>query len=163
MGLFSKRREPKVLVPITDPGVFAPIIALWNMQHYCGYSEPEVAKLLGMWGTMPPILLSYYRLLGAHKELNQTFCHLMEPSNASPVLETQDYEYLVFFVEEQGVYYWGIRLDEMATDEDPPVYVTEGPQNEGEPETWLLESAHLSEFLNTMAHFSAAYALPSRR
>lgn len=94
----------------------------------------------------PIALQEWYLLAGRRNDLNAAQNYLLSPTH----LTVSD-EHLVFFLENQGVVRWGIRLNDLGM-ADPPVYL----DNDFSMPTalpsrpWILENATLSEFLFQM-------------
>ncbi|MCL2466857.1 MAG: hypothetical protein FWF02_14480 [Micrococcales bacterium] len=145
---------------------FDTIRRLWAITDDHGFTGEQLAEFAALWGPIPAVLDAYYRQLGAHRPLNQTQDSLVEPSDVVKEYEIQaahpewNYpywmdqpDYQVFYGENQGNYAWAV-LAADAAQSDPPVWVSEGPQ------TWSRESDSVSDFLTSMAHLQAVFALP---
>jgi len=94
----------------------------------------------------PLALREWYLLGGRRSDLNAALNDLLSPAQ----LKVRD-EHLVFFLENQAVVRWGIRVSDLGM-ADPPVYLdndfTVPPAPPAHP--WILENATLSEFLLQM-------------
>ena len=100
------------------------------------------------WSDVPvPLALQEWYLLGGRRsDLNAALNYLLSPAQ----LEVSD-EHLVFFVENQAVVRWGIRVSDLAR-VDPPVYLDDDFSVPTAPPShqWILENTMLSEFLLQM-------------
>lgn len=89
---------------------------------------------------LPQALREYYRVAGNFEELNTNYNQLLP-------LEALDWddEYVVFMVENQGVVFWAVSLEQMVQD-DPEVWqrVRESPGQ------WYSEDQSVSQFLQKM-------------
>lgn len=87
----------------------------------------------------PTILRSFYSDWGGHQELVSTTHQLFKPSECS----TKG-SYLIFAVENQYVFFWGIRIEDLQTN-NPPVYYA---YNEGNELDWSLIHNSTTQFLD---------------
>jgi hypothetical protein len=114
-----------------------------------GFSEEDLAvaeRRLGF--PLPPALREWYGLAGRRKDVWSRQDELLPPEKcyiANGVL--------VFYVENQSVVRWGVRLSERGQ-EDPPVVV----EDEEAPGRWRTENASTSEFALQMLVFSAKWS-----
>jgi hypothetical protein len=135
---------------------FTPIRQLFGITEECGYPEETLAPWIERFGAVPEVLRRYFTTLGAHKELNQHQDHLVIPDGRKPsycnISEDLDHGHLVFYEENQGACFWGIRAADVALP-DPPVY-------ESGRQGWRQVAGSVSEFLLSMAHVQAALGLP---
>lgn len=90
-----------------------------------GLSDELICTHRQITPTLPKVLYRYYQELGAHQALNHTQNDLLAPHQ---LYVSKDSGYLVFYVENQQVCVWGIKVADLTLD-DPPVYVSIG-------ETW---------------------------
>jgi hypothetical protein len=147
---------------------FDAIRRLWHITDDYGYTDEQLTEFAALWGPVPSVLAAYYGQLGAHGPLNQTQDSLVEPDlflksceirQSHPEQNLQHWTdqpgYQVFYTENQGNCAWAVRTED-ATQDDPPVWVSDGPR----PQAWSLESDSVSDFLTSMAHLQAGFALP---
>src|SRR5580700_3782443 len=100
-----------------------------------------VAQILGI--PMPRLLREFYRRAGRRQDINRTQDQLVALDDLS-----LEQGYLVFYVENQAVCYWGIAVADLGL-EDPPVY--QGvPYAEVPDWDWIQQTERLSEFLFVM-------------
>lgn len=96
---------------------------------------------------LPRILRDYYLLAGRRKDLNHCFDSLKSPGELAIAEDA-----LVFYEANQGVAFWGIRLED-ATHDDPPVvraaYVPKQPLK------WAADFDQTSDFLVLMLYWQA--------
>ena len=136
-----------------DNKVYDVIKELFGITGTKGFSDEEIEQVRSLHGEIPYALELYYREVGRDELVNHTQNCLVVPWKYSwPKSES----HLIFYTENQCVCFWGISLDDLGM-EDPPVYVTFDRKDRG---IWEPESGSLSDFLITMAHIHAAFALP---
>ena len=100
----------------------------------------------------PTVLRKFYADWGKHKELTSTIDLILHPSEC--FLQSG---YLVFAIENQSVFFWGIDIKVVNYD-DPPVYFA---YNEDNIDDWNLSHDSISDFLDgiTFGHaFADLYA-----
>ena len=114
-----------------------------------GYSFEEVEKAKALYGRLPSTLEQFYLQLGRSDELIHIQDELILPDRYPAFA---NYNYLVFFNENQGVCQAGISLEDIKMD-DPPVYV--GYDNT----EWNKTSDSLSSFLIAMFGYQASLCL----
>ncbi len=103
-------------------------------------------KRLGL--RVPAALRQYYRVAGRADDFNRAHERLLRPADWS--IESRK---LVFMVENQGVFPYGIPAGPQPSGDDPPVFVGE----DDEPERWYKVNGRCSAFLLVMLHAQAAY------
>lgn len=96
---------------------------------------------------LPLILKEYYLTLGKHDAVNYSHNRLLKPDQVG---FSQD-EYLVFYEENQGVVFWGIKKSDLALP-NPPVYGNYSG-DEMNPD-WHQECATTDGFLLLMAVYN---------
>jgi len=94
-------------------------------------------------------LRAYYLELGAHEALNQTWDSLHSPGKLHGSDERTD-PHIVFYMENDLTYLWGIRKDDMSKDH-PPVYASPATDE------WYPWEDTLEGFLLGMAHRQAVF------
>ena len=127
-------------------GIVTRLFAIMNPK---GYMADDVNKTKKEFGGLPRILEQLYLQLGCSYELLCMQDTLILPSKHPLFL---NYDYLVFFNENQSVCQAGINLRDIGLD-DPPVYV--GYDNA----KWIKISDTLSSFLIAMFGFQASLCL----
>ncbi len=96
---------------------------------------------------LPVTLRNFYLAWGRRQDLTEVYHALLPPDK----LELRE-DTLLFWVENQAVFYWGIPHAAMG-EADPPVVVTaSGPEL-----PWTPSHAHLSSFLDDMTYKHAFY------
>lgn len=128
---------------------FNKIYKLFNTNNQCGYAEDELGFWKRKYGCIPKVLKDYYLQLGRHEDLNTAQDFLIPPSQFE---EYKDDNYLIFYSENQGGIIWGIKKQDLCTD-NPPVY-----ENYGQDE-WTLTTDSVYKFLLSMAHLQAVLSL----
>ena len=103
-------------------------------------------KQLGL--RVPAALREYFRVAGRADDMNCAHERLLRPADWS--IESRK---LVFMVENQGVFPYGIPAGPRPLGDDPPVFVGE----DDEPERWYKINGRCSDFLLLMLHVQAAY------
>jgi len=96
---------------------------------------------------LPAVLKEYYLSLGKHEAINYAHNRLLKPGEMG---FSQD-EYLMFFEENQGVVYWGIKKADLDLP-NPPVYGNYSG-DEMNPD-WHMECATTEGFLLLMAVYN---------
>lgn len=106
----------------------------------------------------PQALQEWYLLGGSRRDLNAAQNRLLSPAE----LEVRA-EHVVFFVENQNVVRWGIRVSDLGM-ADPPVYLDNDFTVPTAPPAhpWLLENATLSEFLLQMIMVHTLVGMPAQ-
>ena len=136
------------LVDVDNPGFLLQIRHFYGLPASTdnGLSETAVAALEARLSRPLPVALrSYYRTLGAHKQLNHAHNQLLDVQHEAGLT---DDGYLAFFEENQGVVLWGIRAADFALP-DPPVFARYPPSLDWEP-----DSPSTTGFLLTMAIYN---------
>ena len=128
---------------------FVKIKQLFNITEDEGFSWAEITHG-NIHQSLPKVLINYYRRLGKNKAINHTQDNLLAP-NELRLSDNQDY--LVFYVENQGVCVWGIAIKQLQ-EPNPTVYMSYDEQS------WRPEADCLSDFLYAMAYLQAVFALP---
>lgn len=118
-----------------------------------GYDETVVAAAeqnLGL--RFPSVLRQFYKSWGARHDLTNLCAELL-----SPVDTWLQSDALVFCLENQGVWYWGIPCDQIHQD-DPSIYFA---YNEEPVLTWQISHEKMSHFLDylTFGHTLSGAAL----
>lgn len=135
---------------VTD---FSAIRQLYHISDNHGFSDDEILAYKGVCQNLPKVLLDYYQQLGKC-EFNQCQDNLLAPDE---LRLSQNGEFLIFYQENQLACVWAIAVSDLAKD-NPPVYISHDERFDSEQ--WQIETATLSEFLNTMAHLQSIFALP---
>ncbi len=111
-----------------------------------GMDEKELLEMeSGLNIVVPKVLRTYYLTLGKHELLNYTHNRLLTPEKEVGFSEDR---YLVFYEENQGVVYWGIKESDLASD-NPTVYGNYCPDTD--TPDWHQEAATTEDFLLMMA------------
>ncbi|WPQ61175.1 hypothetical protein SIO70_22710 [Chitinophaga sancti] len=110
-------------------------------QEGFGFEATELVQPL------PLILKGYYLTLGKHAAVNYSHNRLLKPDQ---IVFSQD-EYLIFYEENQGVVFWGIKKSDLALP-NPPVYGNYSG-DEMNPD-WHQECATTDGFLLLMAVYN---------
>lgn len=124
-------------------------VARWHrpLAQEDGLPLAEIREAEG-WFDLPfPLALQeWYLLAGRRSDLNAAQNYLLAPAD----LEVSD-EHLVFFMENQAVDRWGMRLRDLGM-ADPPVYLDNEYSDPNAPPSypWILENTTLSAFLLQM-------------
>lgn len=126
------------------------ILELFQVAQPMGYSLEEVEEAEEKAGKMPAELREFFLRYGKSPELRGLQDELMLPDCFHSCLEG---EYVVFFVENQGVCMAGVKKSD-ACQPDPPVYVS---ADEGE---WKKGADSVSGFLKGMYGYQASICLP---
>jgi hypothetical protein len=128
---------------------FKDIAALFGISGQLGLSVEDC-------GPMPELLRDYYLELGAHRALNFTQDQLVKPEDLERYRQDG---YLIFYTENQEVYWWAIREDDFGCG-DPPVHLGAPVRREGRLEVeWEDAGISLSGFLHAQALMQAAFSL----
>lgn len=120
-----------------------------NENKTYGFSETEVAECEKKHSiTLPAILREYYLVLGKNETVNNSFNRLLHP-----VTETgfSDDRHFVFYEENQGVAFWGIREIDL-TLTNPTVYGNYDAINL--TDEWFVDSTTTENFLLSMAFWN---------
>ncbi len=126
------------------------ILELFQVAQPKGHSLEEVEAAEERAGKMPAELRKFFLRFGKSPELRGLQDELVLPDCVHSCLEG---EYVIFFVENQGVCMAGVKKSD-ACIPDPPVYVSVG---EGE---WKKSADSVSEFLKGMYGYQASICLP---
>jgi len=124
-------------------------VAQWHrpLAQEDGLPLAEIREAEGQFDNPFPLALrEWYLLAGRRSDLNAAQNYLLSPTH----LEVSD-EHLVFFMENQAVVRWGMRLSDLGM-ADPPVYLDNDFSVPTAPPSrpWILENATFSEFLLQM-------------
>ena len=122
---------------------------LFAVSHPKGYTAGEVELVKKLYGGIPLFLEQFYLELGRSDELLYLQDELILPEKYSIFL---DYEYMIFFNENQGVCQAGIARKDIEM-ENPPVYV--GYDNKD----WIKTAESLSDFFTAMYGYQASLCL----
>ncbi|WP_435307375.1 hypothetical protein [Sebaldella termitidis] len=114
-----------------------------------GYTAEEISAVRKLYGGIPLFLEQFYLELGRSDELLYLQDELMLPGKYPVFL---DYEYMIFFNENQGVCQAGIAKSDVKM-ENPPVYVGYDNKN------WVKTAETLSDFLTAMYGYQASLCL----
>lgn len=125
------------------------ILELFCIEAPVGYTKEEMDQAKKLVGKMPHALTFFYEHYGRSEALQHLQDLLILPGRYTALL---DEEYVIFFIENQGVCHAGIKKEECILD-DPKVYVQ---MDQGE---WELASEHVSEFLVPMFSYQASICL----
>jgi len=118
-----------------------------------GYDEATIQaaeKRLGL--RLPTTLRNFYLAWGRREDLTQTGHYLLNPEDLLIRANT-----LIFWVENQGVVYWGVRREALA-EPDPPVVITYSGESGWEVESelhWTPSHEQLSSFLDDVTYLHA--------
>lgn len=132
---------------------FSVIRGLYHLIENNGFSAEEMLAYRNICEHLPKVLVDYYQQLGKC-EFNQFQDNLLAPNE---LRLSQNQQFLIFYQENQLACVWAIAVSDLAKD-NPPVYISYDERFESEQ--WQIETATLSEFLNTMAHLQSIFALP---
>ena len=114
-----------------------------------GYTAEEISAVRKLYGGIPLFLEQFYLELGRSDELLYLQDELILPGKYPVFL---DYEYMIFFNENQGVCQAGIAKSDVKM-ENPPVYVGYDNKN------WVKTAETLSDFLTAMYGYQASLCL----
>ena len=123
--------------------MFEEIRELFAIHADDGYAQNEIDAVCDRYGGLPEILKQYYLQLGKIVPLNQQQNRLLAPEKMIDVGE-----YLIFYVENQYVAQWALKISDLAQN-NPPVYCAP------DEKTFKLECETLYDFLLAMASFQA--------
>jgi hypothetical protein len=129
--------------------LFNEISELFRIDCPKGYSHEAVETAKKQMGGMPELLEQFYLRLGCSDELNHLQDFLILPDKY-PIFS--DWDYLVFFNENQGVCQAGIHKKSLSAP-NPPVYVSDDDGN------WIKSSDCLAGFLIAMFGYQASICL----
>lgn len=124
--------------------MFEEIRELFAVHADDGYAQNEIDAVCDRYGGLPEILKQYYLQLGKIVPLNQQQNRLLEPGKMIDVGE-----YLIFYVENQYVAQWALKISDLSQ-YNPPVYCAM------DEKTFKPECENLYDFLLAMASFQAA-------
>lgn len=111
-----------------------------------GYNETDILQAeKKQCIAFPAVLRSYYLTVGKHPAINQTFNRLLHPETETGFSNDNHF---VFYEENQGVVFWGIRKEDMTLD-NPPTYGNYDAINLSDE--WFLDNETLDNFLLSMA------------
>jgi hypothetical protein len=116
----------------------------WHAEDGCPEAALTAAeRALGL--RLPQPLRGFYRDWANRDDLGRRIDYLLRPHEVAVRSGAA-----VFCVENQGVFVWGVRREDLGRD-DPPVHLA---YDEGEPLRWALSHERLSGFLDglTYAH-----------
>lgn len=114
-----------------------------------GFSDIEIEMLeANLDARLPQSLRNYYLTLGKNEKVNFSHNRLLKPDDE---LNFSDDLYLVFYEENQAVVYWGIKSDDMLSD-NPPVYGNYNPMSD--EQTWEKDSDTVEDFLIVMSIYN---------
>lgn len=96
---------------------------------------------------LPEKLREYYLALGINESLNYTHNRLLKPNVE---IDFSEDRYLVFYEENQGVAYWGIKEEDLIMP-DPPIW---GNYDTIEKSDWVIETKTVEDFFLLMAIYN---------
>lgn len=117
-----------------------------------GYDEATIQAAEERLGVrLPSILRNFYLAWGKRSDLTEANHPLLPPDEVVIRADT-----LIFWVENQAVWYWGVRCEALE-EADPPVVIESGTAswNEESKFIWKPSHAHLSSFLDDMTYLHA--------
>lgn len=113
-----------------------------------GYGDSQIQSAQARLGIVfPRVLAAYYAALAAHEKLNQAHNRLIPPDQ----LSIED-GFLILYEENQGVCYWGVKIDDLNQD-SPPVYVGNSVAD-GKKLVWLVSHQNLEALFLDMAFYN---------
>lgn len=118
-----------------------------------GYEEAEIAAAEARLGLRLPVTLrNFYRAWGQRRALTQLSDPMLSPDELVIKAET-----LIFWVENQAVYYWGVPLEALEEANPPVAITTSGPKGwDVESQLhWRPSHPHVSSFLDDMIYRNA--------
>lgn len=115
-----------------------------------GFAEAEMIALEEkLHSQLPTALKNYYLALGKVANLNYSHNRLLKPNE---IYFAQD-GYLVFYEENQAVVYWGIKQEDVKSN-NPPVW---GNYGTVENPDWQIEANSTDNFLLLMAVYNGTF------
>lgn len=123
---------------------------LYNLSEYenFGFSETEILELEKKLDiVLPAKLREYYLELGKHENINYSHNRLLKPDSE---IGFSDDGYLVFYVENQVVAFWGIKKEDLKLD-NPPVWAK---YDTIEKSDWMIETQTTENFFLLMAVYN---------
>lgn len=126
---------------------------LYNLSEYenFGFSETEILELEKKLDiVLPAKLREYYLELGKHENINYSHNRLLKPDSE---IGFSDDGYLVFYVENQVVAFWGIKEEDLKLD-NPPVWAK---YDTIEKSDWVMETQTVEDFFLLMAVYNGAF------
>ncbi len=128
---------------------FNEILQLFCIENPEGYSVKDMEKIKQTVGELPEVLEKFYLKCGNTTDLRYLQDNLIFP-NEYPYMK--DWEYIIFFDENQGVCQAGIKKTDVKMS-DPPVYVSM------DGKAWVKSSDKVSDFLVAMYGYQASICL----
>lgn len=132
---------------------FSAIRQLYHIDDNYGFSHDDILAYKKVCQNLPNVLVDYYQQLGKC-EFNQCQDNLLAPNE---LRLSQNQQSLISYQENQLACVWAIAVNNLAKD-NPPVYISY--DEKFATENWQIESDMLSDFLTTIAHLQAVFALP---
>ncbi len=102
--------------------------------------------------SLPEALCEWFRLAGKRVDIWSRQDCFLPPAELGFLSD-----YLVFYIENQTVVHWGIRLSDLGL-VDPPVYVQSGDEDD----VWIQQNPSISEFALQMFVFCIEFGWPLR-
>ena len=131
---------------------FKIISDLFSISQPKGYNAGELSEAGKIFGSIPGVLKEFYLNYGKCEELQGLQDKLVLPDMIKIFLE---YDYMIFFNENQGVCQAGIHKDDLEL-ENPPVYVNDVIDGELK---WYKSADSIEEFLTAMYGYQASICL----
>jgi hypothetical protein len=120
-----------------------------------GYEEASIQAAEARLGVrLPSPLRTFYLAWGKRHDLAKIHHNLLAPDALVIRADT-----LIFWVDHQAVWYWGVRCQALEQTDPPVVWTESGPSGwEAESELeWKPSHAHLSSLLDDMTYLHAFY------
>lgn len=118
-----------------------------------GYEEEVLQEAEARLGVrLPATLRTFYRVWGKRRDLTEQSDPMLSPDELLIRADT-----LIFWIENQSVYYWGVPLEAIEEANPPVAITTSGPKGwhvESELH-WRPSHPHLSSFLDDMLYRNA--------
>ena len=118
-----------------------------------GYEEAEIEAAETRLGfRLPTTLRNFYQAWGKRRDLTKLSDPMLSPDELAIRADT-----LIFWVENQAVYYWGVPL-EAGEEANPPVAITPSGPKGWDVESqlhWRPSHPHVSSFLDDMIYRNA--------
>ncbi len=118
-----------------------------------GYDEDTIQAAEARLGArLPATLRNFYKAWGKRRDLTDVNNPMLNPDNLVVAAGT-----LIFWVENQAVWYWGVQSEALEADDPPVVFTASGPSGwkVASELNWMPGHAHLSSFLDDMTYLHA--------
>lgn len=113
-----------------------------------GFSDADISKLEERLGiNLPATLKEYYLTLGKNDAINQSHNRILNPKDE---IDFSNDRYLVFYEENQVVAFWGIKEEDLKSD-NPAVWGNYGTNEEPD---WYVEADTTENFFLLMAVYN---------